>query len=339
MHSLPFVEEILADLRRFAECVEDNNDVNLERSRFDLLVQLGLLERVQRSPARWMMTQAGEDAIAPPAAAHGGITAEVLAPFLAVADSYDPAEDDAYVPAKDWMMDDALRLTLGQFRALKRAAAHGDEAELPERYPCTNGTWGDMGDAYSAGWNDCLDRVAAMRAQGGADRLNRAEPAAPVASNDPALVGALASIVNLSRALRQGGPAPEDLQELSDALEEAVAIAHDAVAGLPDPDAAIRSIVHERQRQIEAEGWTPEHDDQYQNSELCRAAAGYALYAHADQSWKNYHVPNSWPFPAKWFKPADARRMLVKAGALVVAEIQRIDRAAARAQDDREAAK
>lgn len=64
MGNLPFVKEILADLRRFAECVEDNNDVNLERSRFDLLTQLGLLARVQRSPARWMMTQAGEDAIA-----------------------------------------------------------------------------------------------------------------------------------------------------------------------------------------------------------------------------------------------------------------------------------
>lgn len=63
----------------------------------------------------------------PRAAAHGGIPAEVLSPFLAVADAYDPAEDDAYVPAKDWMMEDALRLTLGQFRALKRAAAHGDE--------------------------------------------------------------------------------------------------------------------------------------------------------------------------------------------------------------------
>ncbi len=66
MRNLPFVEDILADLRRFAECVEDNNDVNLERSRFDLLTQLGLLARVQRSPARWMMTQAGEDAIAQP---------------------------------------------------------------------------------------------------------------------------------------------------------------------------------------------------------------------------------------------------------------------------------
>ncbi len=72
MSNLPFVEEILADLRRFAECVEDGQDVDLGRDRFDLLTQLGLLERIQRSPARWMMTKAGEDAIAPPAAAHEG---------------------------------------------------------------------------------------------------------------------------------------------------------------------------------------------------------------------------------------------------------------------------
>lgn len=67
---------------------------------------------------------------APPAAAHGRIPAAVLAPFLAVVDAYDPAEDGAYVPAQDWTVDGALRLTLGQFRALKSAAAaQGNEAE------------------------------------------------------------------------------------------------------------------------------------------------------------------------------------------------------------------
>lgn len=65
MRSLPFVEEILADLRRFKECVEDNQDVDLTRDRFDLLTKLGLLER---GAALWVMTQAGEDAIAQPAA-------------------------------------------------------------------------------------------------------------------------------------------------------------------------------------------------------------------------------------------------------------------------------
>lgn len=68
MSNLPFVEEILADLRRFKECVEDGQDVDLGRDRFDLLTQLGLLNRTQHSPARWMMTQAGEDATTQPTA-------------------------------------------------------------------------------------------------------------------------------------------------------------------------------------------------------------------------------------------------------------------------------
>jgi hypothetical protein len=191
----------------------------------------------------------------------------------------------------------------------------------------------DVACRFVLGCDDCSETLVVTSADRVADWLNREEPAAPVASNDPALVGALSGIAELSRALRQGGPAPEDLQELSDALEEAVAIAQDAVAGLPDPDAAIRSIAHERQRQIEGEGWTPERDDQYQQGELAKAAAGYVLHAHADQSWKNHHLPNFWPFAPQWFKPADPRRMLVKAGALVVAEIQRIDRAEARAQE------
>ena len=52
---------------------------------------------------------------------------------------------------------------------------------------------------------------------------------APVAG-DADLRAALDDIGGLCRALRQGGPAPEDLQELSDALQEAVDIAHAALA-------------------------------------------------------------------------------------------------------------
>lgn len=46
------------------------------------------------------------------------------------------------------------------------AAAHGDEAVLPERKPDPEGHWVEMGDAYNDGWNACLDKIAAMRAQG-----------------------------------------------------------------------------------------------------------------------------------------------------------------------------
>ncbi len=119
MSNLPFVEQILADLRRFQECVEDNNDVNLERSRFDLLVELGLLKRVQRSPARWMMTQAGEDAIAQPAA---GEPVYQLRNTV-VGNIWRDADKDAY--------DSAAKLAEYERRILwttPPAAARGDEA-------------------------------------------------------------------------------------------------------------------------------------------------------------------------------------------------------------------
>lgn len=45
------------------------------------------------------------------------------------------------------------------------------------------------------------------------------------------LRAALDHIGGLSRALRSGGPDPSDLQELSDALHEAVDTAHAALAG------------------------------------------------------------------------------------------------------------
>ncbi|HGM5697404.1 TPA: hypothetical protein ACKPZN_003842 [Pseudomonas aeruginosa] len=77
----------------------------------------------------------------------------------------------------------------------------------------------------------------------------------------------------------------------------------------------------ERRRQITAEGWTPEHDDLYCAAELPRAAAAYILNGANDEA------PAVWPFVAKWWKPRDARSNYVRAGALILAEIERLDRA------------
>ena len=88
--------------------------------------------------------------------------------------------------------------------------------------------------------------------------------------------------------------------------------------------AAARDVLAERRRQIEAEGWTPEHDDEYTRFELARAGACYAEYGN----WPAHSEvpPNSWPWPAAWWKPSDYRRNLVKAAALILAEIERLDR-------------
>ncbi|EPJ90990.1 hypothetical protein [Pseudomonas psychrophila] len=61
--ALPFAKKVISKLRRFEECAGDSQDVDIGRKWFDVLTHLGLLERVQRSPAFWEMTQQGEDAL------------------------------------------------------------------------------------------------------------------------------------------------------------------------------------------------------------------------------------------------------------------------------------
>lgn len=85
---------------------------------------------------------------------------------------------------------------------------------------------------------------------------------------------------------------------------------------------AATDVLAERARQVGAEGWKPEHDDTHELGELAHAASCYALSAagYAD-------AKNEWPWDEEYWKPSSARRDLVKAGALVLAEIERIDRA------------
>ncbi|MGU1073095.1 hypothetical protein ACSENY_01055 [Pseudomonas aeruginosa] len=80
----------------------------------------------------------------------------------------------------------------------------------------------------------------------------------------------------------------------------------------------------ERRRQVEVEGWTPEHDDEHDNGEMALAAASYAAYAHIELSGD---LPFCWPWDQQWWKPTTTRRDLVKACALGLAEIERLDRA------------
>jgi hypothetical protein len=89
----------------------------------------------------------------------------------------------------------------------------------------------------------------------------------------------------------------------------------------------IELIAVERQRQIEVEGWTPEHDDDHDCGELASAGACYALVQEEmiGADWE----PAFWPWDRKWWKPSpDPIRNLIKAGALIAAEIDRLQRAA-----------
>ncbi len=59
----PFAEKVISKLQRYQECTDDNQGADIGRHWFDLLTQLGLLNRVQRSPALWEITQQGEDCL------------------------------------------------------------------------------------------------------------------------------------------------------------------------------------------------------------------------------------------------------------------------------------
>lgn len=92
-------------------------------------------------------------------------------------------------------------------------------------------------------------------------------------------------------------------------------------------------VLDERRRQISAEGWTAEHDDSHKDGALAKAAAAYAMSGCSDADHRDAHrlaeidiSPPMWPWCSKWWKPSNRRRDLVKAAALIVAEIERLDR-------------
>jgi hypothetical protein len=93
-------------------------------------------------------------------------------------------------------------------------------------------------------------------------------------------------------------------------------------------------ISAERGRQIAVEGWTPEHDDAHQYREIARAAIAYACAAAHPLIYSRTYTPSEWPWEFKWWKPSpDPIRNLVKAGALLAAEIDRLKRAAEKIAD------
>lgn len=98
---------------------------------------------------------------------------------------------------------------------------------------------------------------------------------------------------------------------------------------------AALDVLAERQRQINAEGWTPEHDDEHASDEIAAFAALYAM-PEACRDWdaRSTGYGNTLAeaiTPEGWQpKLGDRRRELIKAGALIIAEIERLDRAAQR---------
>lgn len=95
----------------------------------------------------------------------------------------------------------------------------------------------------------------------------------------------------------------------------------------------IALIAAERERQISVEGWTPEHDDEHDNEELALAACYYALPSDQPVYLCDCVLEVDDLYPGEWSeawmkRSDDTIRNLVKAGALIAAEIDRLQRKA-----------
>ncbi len=92
---------------------------------------------------------------------------------------------------------------------------------------------------------------------------------------------------------------------------------------------AIDDVVNERQRQKNVKGWTEAHDNEHDTGELAFAASCYSFHAGCN-AWfpeeKDESVPKQWPWDDEYWKPKSAREDLVRAAALIIAEIERLDR-------------
>jgi hypothetical protein len=96
-------------------------------------------------------------------------------------------------------------------------------------------------------------------------------------------------------------------------------------------------IAEERRRQIEAEGWSAEHDDAHAPGILLAAARAYAQHAQKqlwNQCGPNTGPPAMWPFAEGWWKPSDdPMRNMQKSAALIAAEMDARMRTSNRVKD------
>lgn len=97
---------------------------------------------------------------------------------------------------------------------------------------------------------------------------------------------------------------------------------------------AVDDVLAERARQVSAEGWTPDHDDKHAGGEMAAASACYSEFVWRYGQTSPYasrllreEPPAIWPWHREWWKPKNPRRDLVRSAALLIAEIERLDRA------------
>jgi hypothetical protein len=107
---------------------------------------------------------------------------------------------------------------------------------------------------------------------------------------------------------------------------------------IEQPKTALELIAAERNEQITKHGRTHEADDCYPNgAALVGAAICYAQYGAGSSDYRrarreDFYIPDSWPWSGKDWRPSVKDEIphrikdLTKAAALIVAEIERLQR-------------
>ncbi|MGP5963506.1 hypothetical protein ACTX1M_30225 [Pseudomonas aeruginosa] len=392
----PFAEKVLAKLRRFYDCASDfeSGGVDIGRRWLDLLTQLGLLNRIQRSPALWEISQQGEDLLGAPQ--HFPAQAEADRPEVAevafvlrnigAMDAEDIDGDNVDLRFEDAEgRDTGCDVSIVEY-AEKAADLFEQHDRIVGALRADRDSWAEQAEQRLADWDEmrkerdaALARVAELEAlmQMNFGELHTARnllsrlsvsgvnvdailggqlqdlvivPADATLEMVEALKRSLTvtnrgTLLNAGHALNASiaaspfaKKAPEPVMcprcegegTLRTGIDESPSTickrcdGVGTIAAAPGKEVpqAWLDVQAERRRQITAEGWTPEHDDLYCAAELPRAAAAYILNGANDEA------PAIWSFSAKWWKPRDARSNYVRAGALILAEIERLDRAA-----------
>ncbi|TEG58049.1 hypothetical protein IPC1331_31040 [Pseudomonas aeruginosa] len=167
-------------------------------------------------------------------------------------------------------------------------------------------TCSEGGIPYENGPVKCVEDCPACKAQ-----------PSPVQPEEAPVIGCLCGM-----PMTEGHHSPDGCSS----LEEFATHSDQAQHSVPR---AWLDVQAERRRQVEAEGWTPEHDDEHSHGQMARAAACYALAGSSapNDGTAALLVSLAWPWDQQWWKPSTPRRDLVKACALALAEIERLDRA------------
>lgn len=169
--------------------------------------------------------------------------------------------------------------------------------------------------------------------------------AAPAQPDRAALLDAIAAVREPQEFESGGAPHRPDLLNFAWMARRLASIAEFyASAPAPADDEAVDGvalIAAERRRQVDVEGWTAEHDDQHRHCELLDASRCYAnqgrtwfpVFTHQYGTDPGAMLDQNWPWwvgeePEGWKPSRDPITDLAKAGALIAAEIDRLQRTA-----------